>query len=458
MNEYSPNLTTTTELFNCPEEILRKKREYLFPCLYHFYSDPMQIIRGEGVYLFDHRGKRYLDCYSGVGTMGLGHSHPEVMEAVCSQAANLVHTTTIYLTQQMVDLAEQLAVVTPPGLKRSFFCASGSEAVETAILLASLYTRRPTVVALTGSLHGRTKLGMSLTGLEMWRTDPFPLQNIAHAPQPYCYQCPLQKTYPECHLACVDEVERIILGLDPQQVSAVILEPIQGNGGIIVPPLGYLARLSKMVRNYGILLILDEIQTGFCRTGRFFACQHEAVTPEILCLSKAIGNGFPLAATVTTDVIAAAYHRPGASTYGGNLVSSVAGLTVLKIMQRDNLAKQAESLGEFIKDNLERLQNRFPLIIGNIRGRGLMWGIELIAATSGGDANPPDTGELPIVALTNAVLEHLKDQGILLGKTGLNRNVLTIMPPLIISQEQLQDLIRGLEDTLAWVQQHTVPH
>ena len=420
-----------------PDELLRKKREFLFPCLYHFYSRPMQIVRGEGVYLFDHEGKRYLDCYSGVSTAVLGHAHPEVTAAVREQAGTLVHTTTIYLTQPMIQLAERLAELAPGDLKRSFFCASGSEAVETAVLLAEIYTGRPEVIALKGSLHGRTKLGMSLTGLEMWRTDPFPVPSVTHICNPYCFRCPLGKTFPECGLACAEEVDRAIRDKGEEKVAAILLEPIQGNGGIVVPPPGYLTRTAQIAREHGALLILDEVQTGFGRTGASFACDHIGLVPDVLCLSKSLGNGYPIAATMTTDEIAAAYTRPGASTYGGNLVCATAAQVVLEVLTRDHLAQEAFRLGIALEEWLTQLMERHHLV-GDVRGRGLMWGIELV-----------ETDGQPATSRTDAVLERLKDDGFLLGKTGPGRNVLTLMPPLVVSLSQLEELVGALDSCLS---------
>ena len=419
-----------------PEEILRKKREFLFPCLYHFYSDPMQIVRGEGAFLFDSNGKRYLDCYSGVATVALGHAHPEVTAAVKDQAETLVHTTTIYLTQPIVDLAEKVADLTPGDLKRSFFCASGSEAVETAVLLAELYTERRGIVALQGALHGRTKLGMSLTGLDMWRTDPFPVDSVTRVCNPYCYRCPLGKSYPECNLVCADEIDKAINTAGPGEIGAVILEPIQGNGGIIVPPDGYLERVARIAKEHGILLILDEIQTGFGRTGNWFACQHEGIVPDILCLSKSLGNGFPISATVTTDRIVEKYTRPGASTYGGNALCATVALTVLDVLVRENLAERAGRLGELLANGLQTLQEKHS-IVGEIRGRGLMWGVELVAEN-----------REPAPERMDKIIERLKDDGFLVGKTGLNRNVLTLMPPLIVPEAELDRLLSSLDKSL----------
>jgi 4-aminobutyrate aminotransferase-like enzyme len=420
-----------------PEEILRKKSRYLFPCVYNFYRKPMQIVRGEGAYVFDHVGRRYLDLYAGVCTVSLGHCHPEVVSALTEQAAALQHTTTIYLTQPLVDLAERLAQVAPGDLQRSFFCASGSEANETASLLATLYTGRKGLVALRDSLHGRTKLGMSLTGLEFWRTDPFPIEQVALAANPNCYRCPLGREHPACDLACADDLERAMDSLEPEAAAAMIIEPIQGNGGVIVPPQGYLQRASEIARRRGALLILDEIQTGFCRTGRWFGCEHAGIVPDIMTVAKALGNGQPIAACLTTDEVASCYTRPGASTFGGNPVSAASGLATLAVMTRERLAERAAGLGRILMRQLVQLKSRHP-IIGDVRGAGLMVGVELV----GPDAEPASEQ-------TDLVLERLKDFGYLVGKTGSGRNVLTLTPPLVVTETELSEFVHILDRVLA---------
>ncbi len=428
-------MTPVTE-FPGPDVLLQKKKKFLFPCQYHFYSQPMQIVKGEGAYLYDSTGKRYLDCYSGVATVGLGHSHPDLTAAVKEQAETLVHTTSIYLTQPVIDLAEKLAYLAPGNLVRSFFCASGSESVETAILLAEVYTGRQKIIALNNSLHGRTKLGMSLTGLEMWRADPFPVNSVTHVSNPYCYRCPLRKTFPECGLACAGEIETTIKSLGSENIAAVILEPVQGNGGIIVPPQGYLQRVSRICREHEVLLILDEIQTGFGHTGCTFACEHEGVIPDILCLSKSLGNGDPISVTMTTDSIAERFTSPSASTNGGNPLCATAALMVLEVLQRDDLIRRVRTHDKVLRSGLNTLKEKHP-VVGDVRGLGLMWGVELVM-----DNQEPATKQLDVI------LEKLKDNGFLLGKTGPGRNVLTLIPPLIISTEELQNLLDALDRVL----------
>jgi 4-aminobutyrate aminotransferase-like enzyme len=418
-----------------PEEILALKERYLIPCVYHFYKRPPHLVSSEGVWVLDSEGRRYLDAYSGVTVMSAGHGNREIVDAAFRQASRLQHTTTIYLTEPLVRLAEALAAIAPGALCRSFFCASGSEANEGAMLLASLKTGRSDVLALDHGLHGRTKLAASATGLPMWRTDPWPLETVHFAPAPYCARCPWGLTHPDCGLECVNAVERTIDDAGAHRVAAMILEPVAGNGGIIVPPPKYLPRVATLCRERGILLILDEVQTGFGRTGHWFGCEASGVVPDIMTVAKALGNGFPIAAFITSDEIADTYTRPGASTFGGNPVCCAAALATLAFHQRCGLAERAAELGAWLGQRLEPLAGS-PKVL-DVRGQGLMWGIELVDA-----AGEPDPD------LCDDILERAKDDGFLIGKTGPGRNVVTLMPPLVVEQAELEPLMDWLETCL----------
>ncbi len=402
------------------QHLLAAKRDYLVPCVYHFYQRPPVLVRGEGAYLFDAEGRRYLDCYSGVTVMNAGHSNPEILDAAIDQLRLLQHTTTIYLTEPMLELARVLAELAPGDLRRSFFCASGSEANEGALLLATLFTGRSECAYLADSLHGRTKWAMSVTGLEMWRTDPQPLATAHRVPGP---------RHPESLAA----LERL---LRRETLAAVIAEPIQGNGGIVVPPDGYWPELRRLCSRHGTLLIADEVQTAWNRTGRWFATEHWGVVPDVVTVAKALGNGFPIAAYVTSDEVAAHYTRPGAATFGGNLVSCRAALATLAFHQRHRLGERSAALGERLLGRLRALQARRPEI-AEVRGRGLMVGVEL-----------RDAANQPAAARTDAVLERLKDAGFLLGKTGPGRNVLTLMPPLVVPADALDTVVDALDQAL----------
>ena len=426
----------TTLTADGPEEILEKRRRHLLPWTRHFYSSPPQIVRGEMQHLFDHEGRRYLDFFAGVAVMNLGHSHPALAEAACRGAETLQHTTTIYLTRPIADLAEALAQVAPPGLTQSFFTTSGSEANEAAALLASHATGRSELLALEGALHGRTKLCMSLTGLSFWRSDLAPVGGIARAPAPYCYRCPLGLTYPSCDLACARALEGVIRCSTSGEPAALFVEPIQGNGGIIDPPDGYFRIVKEILDRHGALLIADEVQTGFGRTGRFFAMEHFGIVPDIMTVAKALGNGYPIGAVITRPDIAAKSPRPGASTLGGSPFTASVALAVVETHRREKPAERAARLGVLLKDRLLELSDRYPLL-GDVRGRGLMLGVELVRP-----------GKVPAVEETDALLELMKDRGVLIGKTGRDRNVLTFQPPLIISEADIHEAVDALEDSL----------
>jgi len=421
-----------------PAAIIEKKKRYLIPCVYHFYRHPPQIVRGEGVYLHDAEGRRYVDLYAGVSVHALGHCHPEVTDAICQQVKTLQHTTTIYLTEPIVNLAEALAEVLPGDLCRTFFCASGSEANEGAALLATLHTGRSGFLAFQNGLHGRTKLGMSLTGMPFWRTDPNPVGGITHVPAPHCGRCPFSKTCGSCGFECVKAVEDAIRSASGS-IAAMFVEPVQGNGGIIVPPPEYFPRLRALLSQHGVLLVADEVQTGFGRTGRMFAMERWNVPPDILTGGKALGGGTPIGFFSTTDAIAASYTKPGASTFGGNPVTATAGLAFLRVLQRDGLVERAARIGGTLKDMLTGLAKRFD-IIREVRGLGLMLGVEL----------GEKAGRTP-AEITDQVLEQMKDAGFLLGKTGPGRNVLTFMPPLIIGESELQRGVDALESIVRGV-------
>ena len=390
-------------------EVLQQKRRFLVPSVYHFYRDPPLITRGEGCELFDSDGRTYLDLYSGVGAMSLGHSHPDVLAAAHRQMDQLQHTTTVYLTQPMFDLAEKLANLAPGPLNRSFFCSSGTEANESALLMASQFTGRGQFLSIHGGLHGRTKAAMSVTQIPMWRTDPFLLNSCQCAPG---YDDAASLGYIESELRS-------------REFAAIIAEPIQGNGGIITPPSGYWQTLRKLCDETETLLIADEVQTGINRTGTFFAVNHEQVIPDFITTAKALGNGFPVAACLTTDTVANVCTRPAAATYGANPMACAAALTVLEIHELNNLAAESQRKGKQLVTHLNRLSMQTKYI-SDVRGRGLMVGVEL------------DTGDDESIAtMADQVLEEMKDRGFLLGKTGIGRNVITFMPPLIVSDEQL---------------------
>ena len=416
-----------------PEAIIEKKKKYIMPCLAHFYKEPRQFVRGSMQYLYDSEDRKYLDCFAGVSVINCGHCNPEITDKICAQVKSLQHVCNTYLTENFVDLAEKLAAVTPGELQKSFFCSTGTEANEGSLLLASIYTGSSEYIALRNGLHGRTKLTMSLTGIGMWRTDPNPVGGIHFAPNPYCYRCPLGKKYPECDLACANAVDDLIKTATSGHPAALIAEPIQGNAGIITPPKGYFKRLKEILSQYGTLLIADEVQTGFARTGKMFAIENFDVVPDIMSVAKALGNGTPISAFISTAKIADTYTKPGASTLGGNPVSSTAGLAVLEYIEEHHLRENALARGQQLYDGLVQLQKKHP-IIGDIRGIGLMRGAEFVHADKS-----PAADEL------DQVLEEMKNRGFIIGKNGVARNVMAFQPPLVITAADIDDVLNVLE-------------
>jgi 4-aminobutyrate aminotransferase-like enzyme len=416
-----------------PEKIIHKKKEFLFPCSQHFYKSPPQIVRGQMQYLFDSEGKRYLDFFAGVSVINCGHCNPEILEATIDQMKTLQHTSIIYLTQPIVDLAEKLSCVLPGDIKHSFFCCTGSEANEGALLLARLYTGRNEFISLSNSLHGRTYLTMSATAIPMWRSDPLLSDCISFVANSYNKD----KTLEEAARDSLEAIESLISSKGPEKIAALIAEPIQGNGGIITPPTWYFKELKNLLEKNGILLIIDEVQTGFARTGKMFAIEHYGVVPDIITVAKALGNGMPISAFCTNDIIAAAFTKPSASTLGGNPVAASTAIAVLDYIENNNLCLSAEKLGMKLKTGLISLKEKYPIIY-DVRGIGLMLGVELLR----------ENGE-PACEETDLILEILKDEGILLGKNGLDRNVLAFQPPLVITEKDVELVLDKLNFALS---------
>lgn len=412
------------------ENIINKKKEYLLPSSHgnHFYKKPPQIVRGDMQYLYDEKGNKYIDFFAGVSVMNCGHCNEKILEATINQLKTLQHTTILYLTEEMVNLAERLETVLPGNLRRSFFCCTGSEANEGAMLLARLHTGKSEFIALNNGLHGRTYLTMSATAIPMWRADPALDNSIHFAKNAWDEELSLEEAAAES----LKSVEDIINSRGASNIAALIAEPIQGNGGIITPPLWYFEKLKALLEKNEILLIIDEVQTGFGRTGKMFAIENYNVVPDIMTVAKALGNGMPISAFCTNDEIAKAFNKPSASTLGGNPVACSTAMAVLDYIEDNNLCGRADQLGNILKDGLEKLKDKHK-IIKDVRGIGLMIGAELVC-----EDGKPGTIE------TDLILEKLKDRGILVGKNGINRNVLAFQPPLVISEEDINTLLEQL--------------
>ncbi|MFL0269518.1 aspartate aminotransferase family protein [Candidatus Clostridium radicumherbarum] len=414
-----------------PENILKKRKEYFYPATICFYKNPPQIVAGSMQFLFDHTGRKYVDFYAGVSAMNCGHSNPEILKNVIAQLSNIQHTSTLYLTQPMVDLAEKLSSILPGDIKRTFFCVTGSEANEGAMALARLCTKKTGFIALEGGLHGRTHLTLSVTGIPMWRLDDnLVKENIFFINRPYSENL----SYEEAMEKSLSQLEAV-LKEHGNSIAAMIAEPIQGNGGIIMYHHDYFQRAKALLEKYKVLLIIDEVQTGYGRTGKMFCIENYDVIPDIIVTAKALGNGIPISTFSTTDEIAESFSKASASTFGGNPVAAQSALSVLEYIDKNNLAQRAGELGRYLKEKLEQLSSPY---IKEIRGCGLMLGMQLQAVDSSHTS----------AEITDEVLEKMKDLGFLIGKNGLDRDVLAFQPPLVITKEDIDSMISNLKNVL----------
>ncbi|NMP22861.1 aspartate aminotransferase family protein [Sulfobacillus harzensis] len=418
-------------------DVTGRQREYLAPGVSTYYTDPLVLTRGDGRRVTDDMGRSYLDFFGGILTVSIGHAHPAVTAAVSEQAARLVHTSTLYVTEPMVDLAERLAAITPGKLKKSFFTTSGTEANETAITMAQLATGNQEVVTLRHSYSGRSQVGMGLTGQANWKLAGSGMSlPIRQAHNAYCYRCPFQKTPDTCGLECAKDLDDFIRTSTSGRLAAFLAEPIQGVGGFITPPPAFFQETVAIARKYGALFIDDEVQTGFGRTGKAFGIDHYGVHPDLMTFAKGLANGLPIGATIATDEVANAYQGPTISTFGGNPLSMRAALATLDVMERENLTEAARIRGNQLRQGLEDLSDRFP-ILGDVRGKGLMQGLEIVLK----DKKPaPD--------LAAELLEEAQKRGLLVGKGGLYGNVIRIAPPLTVTANEVTEALEVLGETL----------
>ena len=359
-------------------DVIRKHKEYIWPSVTNFYQQPLVADRGSMQHVWDLDGRKYLDFFGGILTVSVGHANPKVTGPIKAQVDKLQHTSTLYPNEQIVALAEKLAQITPGHLQKSYFTNSGTEANEMAILLARMSTGSFDVVALRHSYSGGSTLARSMTGQAPWRKAGVVSVGFSHAVNPYCYRCPLHLKYPECGVACANDVENLIQTGTSGQIAAFIAEPIQGVGGFITPPPEYFKMVFKIVKKYGGLFIADEVQTGFGRTGKkWFGIEQWEVTPDIITAAKGMGNGVPIGATITTAELANAFQGMTISTFGGNPVTSVAARATIQVIEEEKLLENSHTMGKYFREQLEMLKEKHP-IIGDVRGMGLMQALELV--------------------------------------------------------------------------------
>jgi 4-aminobutyrate aminotransferase-like enzyme len=426
-------------------EVRAKHAKYLFPSVSNYYKDSIVLTEGKGTRLKDADGKSYLDFFGGILTVSVGHANDRVNAALKAQIDRLGHVSTLYPTLPIVELAEKLARITPGKLEKCFFTASGTEADETAVMMAEVFTGKTELIALRHGYSGRSMLAQSLTAHSPWRAVPSQIAGIKHAPAPYCYRCPLKLTYPSCGVACAKDLEELIRTTTTGRIAGFLAEPIQGVGGFVTPPKEYFEIAVGIVRKYGGVFICDEVQTGFGRTGgKWSGIEHWGVEPDIMTMAKGIANGMPLGATIATPEIADSLKALTISTFGGNPLSCAAANATLEIMEEDQLPKNAEVQGAHLRGGLEDLKKKYPKTIGDVRGMGLMQALELVADETIGDRTPAPEKAVRL-------FEETKARGLLIGKGGLYGNAIRISPALNITRSEIDEALRILNESfMGW--------
>ena len=426
-----------------PAEVLALRQAHVNPAIFHYYKKPLMIVEGQRQWLFDETGRRYLDGFGGIVTVSVGHSHPHVLAAAKAQLDLIQHTTSIYLHPNLGLYARDLAAKMPGDLKVCYFVNSGSEANDLALLMARAYTGHYDAIALRNAYHGGSPGTMALTSHHTWKYNVPHAFGVHHAQMPDPYRGPYGHDDPEAGPKYAADIKNLIEYGTSGRIAAFIAESIQGVGGAVVYPDGYLAAAYAHARAAGGLCIADEVQTGFGRTGtHFWGFETQGVIPDIVTMAKGIGNGAPLAAVVTTPAIAQALaQRIHFNTFGGNPIVCAIGRAVLEVIEQEGLQKNALVVGAHLKAGLERLAEKHALI-GEVRGLGLMLGVELVT-----DRRTKE----PASAACAAVFERARELGLLIGKGGLKGNVLRIKPPMCITLADADFILEVLDEALAGV-------
>jgi 4-aminobutyrate aminotransferase/(S)-3-amino-2-methylpropionate transaminase len=395
--------------------------------------------QAEGAIIKDVDGNSFIDFAGGIGVMNVGHSRPEVIQAIVEQAQKFTHTCfSVMMYEPYVALAERLCRLTPGDFpKKALFLNSGAEAVENAVKIARYATGRPAIIVFDNAFHGRTLMTMTMTAKVKpykYRFGPY-APEVYRAPFPYAYR--LNMTPQQASRYCLEELERMFTGVvAPDQVAAMVIEPVQGEGGFMITPPGFLRELKALCEQHGILLIVDEIQTGFCRTGKMFAVEHDNIAPDLLTIAKSMGAGMPIGGVIgRAEIMDAPPAGTLGGTYSGNPVACAAALAVLDIYEREDLAARSQAIGQVVIERFQKLQERYQ-VIGEVRGLGGMVAIELVKDRATKEPDAPTT---------SAILAAAHQRGLLLLKAGMYDNVIRVLVPLNITDEQLQKALDILD-------------
>jgi 4-aminobutyrate aminotransferase/(S)-3-amino-2-methylpropionate transaminase len=407
------------------------------------------VARAEGATIIDVEGREYIDFGGGIAVMNVGHSHPKIVAAIKHQAEKFTHTCFMVTPYEApVTLAHRLCAAVPGDFPKAvMFANSGAEAVENAVKIARYQTQKPAVIAFENGFHGRTLLGMTLTS----KVKPYKFGFGPYAPEvyrmpfAYCYRCPLKMDYPSCDLACADLLNDFFIShVAAEATAAIIVEPVQGEGGFIVPPKGYFQRLKEICETNHVLFIADEIQTGMGRTGTMFAMEHFDVVADLTTVAKSLAAGMPLSAVVGRKEIMDAVHPSGiGGTYGGNPVACAAAMAVMEVFDEENLLNKAQALGKRLKSRLDGFYKEYE-IVGNVRGLGPMTAMELVKDRASKTPAPDEA---------KALVKYCYDRGLIILSCGASGNVIRLLMPLVITAEQLDKGLEILNDGLAVIAQ-----
>ncbi len=406
-------------------------------------SAPLAVERAKGELVWDADDNIFLDFASGVAVLNIGHCHPDVVKAVQEQATKVMHFAgTDYYYDVQSRLVERLAKIAPgPGEKKVFLSNSGAESIEAAMKLARWSTGRKQFIAFMGAFHGRTLGALSLTcSKRVQRAKYFPtVPGVTHIPYANCYRCPYHQEYPSCGLWCAKILDEVYLDalVPPDEVAALFLESVQGEGGYIVPPKEFLPEVAKICRSHGILTVDDEVQAGMGRTGKMWAAEHFGLSPDITCMAKSLGSGMPIAATVFRKELDWKVQGAHSNTYGGNCLACAGSLATLDVIEREHVVEQAAKKGENMKKRLDEIMERFENV-GDVRGLGMMRALELVEDRR---------SKVPASNLRNEVVAKMLKGGVI--ALGCGKSSIRLIPPLTISEENLETGMSILEDSIA---------
>jgi len=425
------------------QELLDKQKQYLFPAvsrLLYYGDEPLAVSHAKDQWLWDVEGNRYLDFFGGILTVSVGHCNDEITAATIEQLQKVQHTSTLYLNEITIKTAEKIAKITPGRLQKCFFSNSGTEADEMAVLTARMYTGNSDIIALRHAYSGRSVAMMSITAHSPWRLGNVFDGAIKHVRSPYTYRAPLGMSEDELLDLCVEDLQEMIATCTNGKIAAFMAEPIQGVGGFITLPKNYFKRILPIVKAAGGLLIIDEVQTGWGRTGKYWCgIEHWGVEPDIITFAKGIANGAPVGCTVTTPEIAEAVAGLTLSTFGGNPVAMATAYATLNYIDKHRLWENAETQGARLRERMEHMKARYDFI-GDVRGMGLMQGFEFVVPGS----------KTPNPQKATALIAAARKHGLLIGKGGLYGNTIRIAPHLNVSSHDLEagcDLIeKALKD------------